>query len=311
MHPFQRTVLTLRNASLLLALVLLVPSRPAAAAPEKNSPAARAFAQGMRHYKKSNYEKAIEAFNESYKLHPHFLTQCNIARCHERLSDMTRAAIHYERCLKEGGGDSGKAQEIREALKNVMTFVAKITVRSPGTAPAEVFIDGVPAGKTPLESLVNPGPHEIEVRRPGERPQRTTVQLDIGEERSIVLHTAAETAASGSQDTPVAPTPRPRKSGLSPLWFWSAVGLTAALGITTIVLGSMTLRSNTDYEDDPTQARYDRVIDLRLATNVCVGLTAAAAAGTTFLFFYTDFGTETRERSGHGRAFVVGIQGRF
>ena len=303
------------RSPLLLLLVcltiMLLPTR-AAAVPKKNSTAATAFAEGMKHYRQTNYLKAIDAFDRSYALHPHFLTQCNIARCHERLSDMVRAARHYRRCLKEGGESSGTAQEMQKALKSVEGQMATVTIESPGTPPAEVFVDGAPVGKTPLQIELNPGPHEIEVRRPNARPEQTTVQLDIGERRTVVLHTASTAVPPTGGTLPQGDDrPGPRKTGLSPVWFWSAAGLTAALALTTTVLGIMTLQSNSAYEDDPTEDRYNRVLDLRLGTNVCIGLTAAAAAGTTFVFLYTDFRSGKETRDDRGRAFVIGVQGRF
>jgi hypothetical protein len=47
------------------------------------------------------------------------------------------------------------------------------------------------------------------------------------------------------------------------------------------------------------------------------GLTAAAAAGTTVLFFYTDFGWAREKRdeeddvASRGRSFILGLRGSF
>jgi len=295
----------------LLLLGLLAASDAEA---QKDSPAAQAFAEGMGLYKQANYEGALDAFNRSYRLHPHFLTQCNIARCHERSSDMVRAAEHYRRCLEEGGAASSKGAQIKQAMQVVLSQVARITVRSPGASPAQVFVDGAPVGTTPHEGLLNAGPHEIEVRRPNAPAERTTIQAKIGEVRELVLRTAGTVTqpeprevgdGDGREQQPKRPTPRRR---LRQGWFWAAAAATVVLAIAGTALGIKTLQANGDYEKTPTEDGYNKVIDLRLYTNICWGLTAGAAGAATTLFFFTDFGG-TREEG--RQAVVVGLQGQF
>lgn len=61
------------------------------------------------------------------------------------------------------------------------------------------------------------------------------------------------------------------------------------LAITATVLGIQTLELKSEYDEDPTRQRLDRGRTYRTATNVLWGLTAAAAAGSTVLFVFTDF----------------------
>jgi len=292
-----------------LVVVSFALARPAAG--EQKGPAAKAFAKGMKLYRKADYQGAIEAFNHSYQLHPHFLTLCNIARAYERWSDMVRAALHYRRCLKEGGDRSPKAGEIQKALQAVESQVGSLTVESPGTPPAEAFIDGAPIGNTPANTLVNPGPHTIEVRRPGASPQKSTVQVEIGEHRTVVLQTVPLSPPPPTGGQPPVPEPPPTKPrrGLSTIWFWSALGLTGALAVTAAALGIKTLVANSSYEESPTEDGYNQIIDYKLYTNIFWGLTAGAAGATTLLFFYTDF--RSGERGDGDQAFVIGVQGRF
>jgi hypothetical protein len=277
----------------------------------QKKPAATAFAEGQRQYKKSNYEAAIKAFNRSFKLHPHFLTLCNLARCYERLSDMVQASQHYRRCLEEGGANAPQSAAIREAFKNVTSQLAVITIESPGTVPAEAFVDGKPVGKTPVEVPMNPGTHEIEVRRPGARPERTIIEAQIGATRTVSLQTAAQQSGSSTDAKTGADTGTNKTKGLSPVWFWTGVGITAGLAITGTILGILTLGANTDYEDDPTEEGYNRVIDRKLVTNVVWGLTAGFAVGTATVFFFTDLRGPSAEDGEDNRAYLFGIQGTF
>jgi len=111
------------------------------------------------------------------------------------------------------------------------------------------------------------------------------------------------------RSVPAPPSQLPKRRRLSQLWFWGGAGVTAVLAVTAIGLGAQTLKDRSDYEDDPTREGLDRFKSRRLATNVLWGLSAAAAAGTTVLFFYTDFGgrDETRRTSSYG----VGLRGVF
>ncbi|MFH1131450.1 MAG: hypothetical protein V1754_08950, partial [Pseudomonadota bacterium] len=58
---------------------------------ENEKEAAKAFALGSRLFEEQKYAGAIEAFQRAYDLKPHFLVQCNIARCHEFSKDMVKA----------------------------------------------------------------------------------------------------------------------------------------------------------------------------------------------------------------------------
>lgn len=80
--------------------------------------------------------------------------------------------------------------------------------------------------------------------------------------------------------------------GLRPLYFWLGAGASAALlagGLGTL-LAAYSLESDFD---GATEARKDEIRPtgraLTLSSQVLLGVGAAAAVGTTILFFYTDF----------------------
>jgi hypothetical protein len=302
-----------------IALCLLPVGMPAEAREPKKGAAAEAFTQGSTLYRDGDYVGAIEAFHRSYQLHPHYLTLCNMARCYEKTNDQLRAARHYSRCLEEGGRSSKQASKIQAALKAVEAKLARIKVDSPGEG--EVYMDGRSAGKPPIEVPVNPGPHLVEVRRKGHRPARMIVEVRSGESRKVVLR---PTPAPKPKPAPVRRPPgldRLDRDDLDPgprrdrpvsrrtlhqAWFWGAATVTVGMAVAGTVLGVKTLRANNDYEADPTEDGYDRVLHYRLLTNICWGVAAGAAVGTTALFFFTDFGRKPGEES-----MVVGVRGSF
>jgi hypothetical protein len=114
-------------AGLVLALLLSTGSAVA----DSKAAARRQARVATRLFDESKYREAAAAFEKAYAIRPHYLVQCNIARCYERLGEPATAVGHYRRCLDEGGAGSPQAGEIREALAAVET---KVGARPP-TAP--------------------------------------------------------------------------------------------------------------------------------------------------------------------------------
>jgi hypothetical protein len=98
---------------LFLFLCLALTAAPAEA---QTSKARAAAARGNRLFEQGKYSEAIVAFEEAYDIKPHYLMQCNIARCHEMTGNHAAAARHYRRCLDEGGDRAPIAGEARRAL---------------------------------------------------------------------------------------------------------------------------------------------------------------------------------------------------
>lgn len=319
---------TVRCRSIVLVVLSLLIAAPTQA--KRKGEAARAYDKGERLYKETDYEGAIKAFKRSHSLHPHYLITCNIARCHERLSDMVKAAESYRRCLSEGGGASDQAAAIRKAMEAVETQIAWIRITTSG-GHGTAYVDGERLGATPRRVALNPGTHRIEVRRRGAQPAVETIEADIGEKRTVELTPKAATA------TKVDPTQEEESGegdgdgdgdeqtgggngeddprGLSQVWFWSATAVTVGLAIVATVFGVQTLEANDAYIEDPTEAAYNDVIDKRLLTNVFLGLALGAAATSTVLFFYTDFsgGKQSADLGGprRGMTLGLGLTGRF
>lgn len=305
--------MTIPRALGTLILVQLF-AAPAVAEPD---PAARAFAKGKQLFEEKRYVGAIEAFEEAYRLKPHFMVQCSIARCYENMNRFVLAAERYQQCLKEGAGASRMAAKITASLEAVEAQISRVTVRSPRPGD-EIFVDGRSAGRTPSEVALNPGSHVIEVRREGAKPARETLKTLGGEARTLELAPVelapAPRPAPGPVTAPATgqapPEEKPARKGLSRLWFWTGVGVTGALAIAAVALGVTTLQSRSDYEEAPTKPKLDDFKGKRTATNVLWGLTAAAAAGTTVLFFYTDFGGRA-EQGRREASFGLGLRGTF
>jgi hypothetical protein len=273
--------------------------------------AAKAYAAGKKMFKDKDYVGALAAFEKAYKLKPHFLVQCNIARCYERISKMVDAVEHYRQCLKEGANEKPKVvQRVREALVKVEARVTWVEINSSGKGGI-VFVDGKEAGPAPIKVPLNPGSAVVEVRREGATPAKVMVVARGGESKTFDLV---------PEDLPPQRPPPPKvitvvkkeeSRGLHQAWLWTSAGVTVALAATATVFGVLALKSKGDYEDNPTRDGYHQASDRRMVTNILWGATAAAAGASTLLFFYTDFGGKKETDKGRDLSFGVGVRGTF
>jgi hypothetical protein len=277
---------------------------------ENASEARRAFDRATKLFEQNKYLEAKEAFELAYRLRPHFRVQCSIARCYQIMGDPIQAVEHYERCLKEGAADSPMKADIEKMLKESKALVAWVDVRSPGGG-GTIHVDDVERGAAPRRVPLNPGMHVIKVTRKGAEPAVAKIKVFGGEERDLTLIPIGP-EQRGDKLPPPPPPHTDHRRRLSPLWFWTAAGATAALAVGTIVAGVLTHKSRDAYNDDPTKNGLDTFNSRKLATNVLFGMTLAAAAGGTALYFFTDFGGG-KERPEDKEAFLlgVGLQGTF
>jgi hypothetical protein len=96
---------------------------------------ARAIAsEGQRLFKRGQYRAAVEAFERAYQLKPHYLIQCNIARCYEMTGDLQEARERYRRCLDEGADKFPNASRVRAALAQVERRIAQQDREKSGSA---------------------------------------------------------------------------------------------------------------------------------------------------------------------------------
>jgi hypothetical protein len=314
---------------LLLAVGLALLAGPADARKrrwrkKKLSPAAakakQAFRRGSMFFAKKDYVSALEAFQRADFLKPHFLLQCNMARCYQRMGKMVESAEHYRKCLKRGAAKRRRmARRVRRALKRVEKKITWVEVTSPGKG-GTVFINGLEKGPAPLKVGLNPGTTVIEVRREGAKPAGGTITTSGGETQVLELIPKEPKKVAMAPVAPPKPRPPPpprkERRGLHQAWFWTAAAVTLGTLAAASVVGYTALQKKNDYEDDPTRQGYNDAKDRRLVANLLWGATLAAAGATTTVFFFTDFDfgkrRERRDRGDDDEVVLgVGIRGTF
>ena len=206
-----------------------------------------------------------------------------------------------------------KIREITDQVARLRRLVAEIRIQlGEDVVLREIRVAGriVPQSQFPL--LVLPGSFPVEITGAGKGEQRR-IDVEVKAGEPYVLYIAP--FQSKRVDPPVIETPggeeQPtidyaRRKRIQKGFFWGGVGLTAASGVATVVLGVLTRRSQQRFDDnlcagltvaeceenspiDPaSNTRYplshrQRYEALLPATNAMIGVTAFFAVSTVVL----------------------------
>lgn len=231
-----------RGLEWLLAAGLLVATASPARAQDATQQAKTLFDVGAQAYQAGNFQAAIQAFGEAYRLAPRAGILFSMAQAHRRqyfigkrpehLREALRAYREYVAKVEQGGRRAEAAQAIAE-LEPMAERLDKTPEASrppPEVKPqtrvmvtsqtrdATIALDGARAVELPLIAEVKPGKHTLEVSAPGYFPEKREIQaadggvvaLDIPlRERPSVLTIAAGAGADVTIDG--------RLSGATPL----------------------------------------------------------------------------------------------
>ena len=303
--------MTRQLCAVAIAGSILLVCEPASLADETKQ-AREAYKKGSALFVEGKFVAAIEVFEEAYRLSPNFRVQCSIALCYQSLGNAVEAAQRYRRCLREGGEKSKFGSELKASLAKMEKLIVHVEVNSPGEGGA-VYLDGERQGRAPQKLAVNPGSHVIEVRRRHARAARATIKVAGGETKVLELvpvpEAQVEVPVPASQP---ASQPAPSRRRVPQYWFWTGAGLSVALAVVAVVLGVQTWNLREDYMSSPSPASYNTFVDRRLLTNIFAFTAGAVAAGSTVLFFFTDFSRKSKEQPAErATTFGVGLQGTF
>lgn len=235
--------------------------------------AKRMFRRAERSFAAKDYGEALRLYLEAYQHKPLPGFLFNIAQCYRYLGRYDKAIEHIEAYLAR----SRNADNRRAAELVLAECRERLEAERAAAAPRQAT---EPRGST------TPGSS-----RENERASAET-SAPRGEERGGELRAARVQPPSPPRASPVASGP-----GLSPIYFWSGVGLTSALAIAATVSGVITIQRGSEFDDPATpredlQGIKDSGESWRTAANVTFGLTLASAAATTVLFFFSRFTNE-------------------
>lgn len=151
------------------------------------------FNEGNEAFRRGDTHEAYRQYQTAWQLHRTFDIACNLGRAEAELGKVAEAADHLAYCLDHFS--SSPQQDLRaarqrysELFKTVRAQVSslKLEVNPDG---AEVFVNGVSLGTTPLERdvFVLPGTQTVELELEGYRSLRREIPASAGESRSLQL----------------------------------------------------------------------------------------------------------------------------
>ncbi|HBQ11066.1 MAG TPA: hypothetical protein DEF51_07770 [Myxococcales bacterium] len=164
------------------------------------------FGLGVERYEDGNYQGALEAFQEAYRLAPHPTVRVNMANCYEHLERPLEAMHHFERFLAEAEGASRQQRrEVQAALRRLEGQLGQVRL---AIAPdgARVVIDNAETRVAPVLEPVRlvAGTHHLTVRMDGYRTEHREVEVTGGSDEriSIRLERGADEPAAVADAAP-------------------------------------------------------------------------------------------------------------
>lgn len=237
------------------------------------------FAAGRGSYQRGDYENAIAEWTAAYEIDPRPLILYNLSQAYERNGQLPEAANALERYLAEAAPDDEHVDVARARLHAISGRLQQTGIRITG-APrgSELVVDGRSLGGLPRAEVVRvePGDHEVVVRKDGYRPFRARVGVPAG--RSVEVEVELETDASGGASD--------AGPGLGP---YVLMGVGGALVVAGVISGAIALSQADDaaYSDD---SDAEGARSVALASDVLLGVGAAAVAGGLAWWLITAMG---------------------
>jgi hypothetical protein len=167
--------------------------------------ARKTFAEGVRLYRKGDWEGARRLFREANAEHHAPTIVYNIGLAEEKLGHAQAAVDAYEAYIAESGnvGEFASAAAAAVALLKVHSTRLRIETTPPG---ARLFVDARPVSdRSPANFLVASGHHVVAAEGDGWRAERTVEALGSGDTLPVLLEPAAPVS-------PSAPAPAPTEA---------------------------------------------------------------------------------------------------
>ncbi|WP_437924576.1 PEGA domain-containing protein [Sorangium sp. So ce291] len=205
--------------SLGLAIALIAPGSSAqtdagspgpAEADALTDKARQLYDEGLAALNRSRWAEAHASFLAAWRIKRHYQIASNLGVAELRLGKHRDAAEHLSWYLREAPAERTAQRQRAEALlKEALAKVATITAT---TVPegAEVTVDGVVIGRTPLPLPVflDPGRHVIGAELGGYKPGQEQIEPAAGDAIGVALHLVRSDAEAPAAAVPATAGPR-------------------------------------------------------------------------------------------------------
>jgi tetratricopeptide (TPR) repeat protein len=302
---------TARSFSLALALLCAtapsyaqdVPgAEPVNAAESEQTRFARELTLRARErFEAGDYAAALAEFTRAYGLLASDPRRAdllnNIAVCHERLFRYDLALEYYQRYLREAPSDPADRAEVEAVVRGLRDLLGKLHITS--NVRAQIWIDDSARGHAPGDVTVPAGRHVIKLEARGRLPEQR--ELEVRARATQSVHFELE--------------PLPEYHGIAPGYFWTGLGLSAAVGLAgggLAIAAAVKHRDNLERQD-LVLPLYEEEKDKRrvgIPAMVCFGTAALFGVATTVLFFLTDFHAAERPQPRTAKLSLTPAVGR-
>lgn len=191
-----------------LTLVGALLSFEVAHAQDDTTRAREEFQHGVDFFQNGDYQRALDSFQEAYRLAPHASVRLNIANCYQQLDRPVEALFHFEHYLAEADHPTpAQRREIEATIHELQQRVGTITLHVTPDG-ATVTIDGGDQRRTPILEPVRvvQGRHTVEIRLDGYRPETQTVDVTGGSDARVAVRLSrAESVATTTTTTTTEP----------------------------------------------------------------------------------------------------------
>lgn len=197
--------------------------------------AGKHFERGVALYGETDYRAALVEFKRAYALAPNVAVLYNMGQAQYQLQDYAAALTTFTRYIAESPSTDAHRAEVESALDVLRARVGHVSiVTSP--AGADVSIDDVPVGRTPLADrvLVSVGSRRITATMTGRPAVTRTVDVAADDSVAVSLDfpsAPADRASAAPTTDGAAPTESPNRSrggAMLRTVGWASTGVLAA-----------------------------------------------------------------------------------
>ncbi|MFT3766204.1 MAG: PEGA domain-containing protein [Minicystis sp.] len=286
----KKTFCSLAAAALLVSRAALAQQPPAPPPAEAAADEGKTrFQRGVQLFRENDFRSALVEFRRAYELTKNYKVLYNIGQTEYELQDYAGALRSFQRYLADGGAEleAARRTQVEEDIKKLGARVARIEIKS-NAADAEVLVDDVVIGKTPLKDpvLVSIGRRKVTIQKGGLVSAARFVDLAGGDRIAVTVELAEPSAPKAplGPTAPPPPAPAPSRTGM-----WVSLAVTGALVAGTAVTGVMALGAHSDAEKQlgtlgvkasDVEAAHTKTRNLALVADI-LGGAALAMAGVT------------------------------
>jgi len=278
------------SAVLVLVALLAAPTAWAGPSEDADREAARtATKQATAAYNLGHYDEAASLYEEAYTRVPDPILLYDLGQSYRQANKLDKALTAYRSYLRTAPEDAPNRERVQQWVGE-LEWTSDIQAKAAAQRAAQKEQPSTSAAPAPPI----PKPAEpAELPEPAEPAQPAEPQISRQQVPSPSFSTRSDLVSQAPK------VEEPLSYASWKKWAsWVGVGLTTALGVATIVEGLSANSSFNDLQESCgktktcTNSQIDGVRSKTTVTNVLLGLTAASAAATGVVFYFSYSGSK-------------------